>query len=254
MIEKTAIQLYTLREQLKTVPEIVETLTQVKDIGYAGVELAGLGPIEPGELKKIVDDLGLVICASHTRYDLLEKDLSQVIENQEIWQCRHVVVPSLPKPMRGRKEGFVEFAQKANGIGKELSKAGIKLSYHNHAFEFEKFDGKSGFELIFENSEPEYLSSQLDTYWVQYGGADTVQWCRKLSGRLHLVHLKDYGMIDGAPHDVEVGEGNMNFPAILAACRQAGTEWYIVEMDNCPHEPMESIRMSLENLRAYFGQ
>ena len=94
---------------------------------------------------------------------------------------------------------------------------------------------------------------ELDTYWVQHGGADPAAWIRRLKGRMPVVHLKDM-TVSAEGWNVkqlmaEVGEGNLNWPAILDACHAAGVRWYAVEQDICPRDPFESLKISYENLR-----
>ena len=93
------------------------------------------------------------------------------------------------------------------------------------------------------------FTAELDTYWLQHGGADPAHWIGKLKGRVPLVHLKDMAVQGTTPIMAEVGEGNMNWEAILASCRAAGVRWYIVEQDICQRDPFESLRISLQNLR-----
>ena len=124
------------------------------------------------------------------------------------------------------------------------------FGYHNHSFELEKFNGRVGLATIYEDSDPRYLKAEIDTYWIQHGGGDSAAWIDKLKGRIPLVHLKDMAVRKGNPIMAEVGEGNMNWKAILEACKRAGVEWYIVEQDTCERDPFESLAISLKNLHA----
>ena len=96
----------------------------------------------------------------------------------------------------------------------------------------------------------------FDTYWIQHGGADPVVWIERMQERMPVVHLKDMVMLPaddgGGPQQAlaEVGEGNMNFAGILAACQRIGVEWYAVEQDICQRDPFESLAISYRNLRA----
>ncbi|MFA5865659.1 MAG: sugar phosphate isomerase/epimerase [Phycisphaerae bacterium] len=249
MIDQIGINLYTLQPLLKTPVEIACTLKAVREIGYPAVQVSGIGPIEPVELKKIVDDLGLVICATHTGYDDLTKNLNQIIDKHKLWNCSQIAVPSIPADLRGGAEGYIKFAEEMTEAGKKLAGVGMTLSYHNHAFEFERFNGKLGIEWIYEKSDPKYFQAEIDTYWVQYGGGDPVAWCEKMINRLPLVHLKDYGIVNNQPTYMEVGEGNLDMTAIIKICRKAKTKWYLVEQDVCPRSPLESAGISYRNLK-----
>ncbi len=252
-ISKVGVQLYTLRDLCKTPKDIAKTLSKVAEIGYKCVQVSGIGPIAPEELKKITDDLNLKIGASHISYDKLINQLPQVIEQHKIWECTQIAVPSTPQEMRN-KDGYIKFANEMSEVGAKLKESNITLSYHNHAFEFEKFDGKTGLELIYENSDPKYFQAELDTYWVQFGGGDVDWWCKKLSGRLPIIHAKDYGIVDNQPTYMEVGEGNLNWKDILSACKEAGTEWIFVEQDICRRDPLESVKISLQHIKRMFEE
>jgi len=114
----------------------------------------------------------------------------------------------------------------------------------------EKFDGRTGLAILYEDSDPIYFKGEIDTYWIQHGGGDPAAWIRKLKGRMPLVHFKDMVMHGHEQLMAEVGEGNLNWPAILDACREVDVEWYIVEQDTCQRDPFESLAISLRNLKA----
>ncbi len=246
-----AAQLYTIRDYTQTASDLATSLAKVRQIGYTAVQISAIGPISNHEVKSMIDDLGLAICNTHIAHDRLSNDLDSVIEQHQLWNCRHVAIGSMPGPYRTQGEaGFLRFAHEANTIGQRLHTAGLTFSYHNHSFEFVHFSKRTGLDLIFTETDPRYLKAEIDTYWVQHGGGDPAEWIRKMSGRMPVIHLKDMVIIDGQPAMAEVGEGNLNWPAILGACKQAGVEWYAVEQDICRRDPFESLRISYENLHA----
>ena len=243
-----AAQLYTVRDYLKTPEDIRSSLAKVSEIGYAAVQLSALGPIEPRVLRRIADDLGLDIVATHVDYDRILTDVQSVIDDHEIWSCKNVAIGSMPQSYRDR-DGFARFARDASAVVAPLIEAGLTFSSHNHSFEFERIDHRTGMEILFEESDPERIFAELDTYWIQHGGANPVTWIRKLAGRIRIVHLKDMAMRGFEQKFAEVGEGSMEWEPILGACRDAGVEWYIVEQDVCPGDPFQSLEKSLHNLR-----
>lgn len=249
---KIAAQLYTLRDFLKTEDDIAATLQKVKDIGYNAVQVSGLGPIGDQALKDICDRVGLNICATHIPFANMENDLDAVIAQHKLWDCRYVGIGGLPGEYRTSAEGYVEFAKKASDIARRLKEAGLTFVYHNHAFEFCKFDGKSGMEILFDESDSKAFGFELDVHWVQAGGADPIEWIRKVDGRMQVVHLKDF-IVNGNSERLfaEIGEGNMNFRGILDACVATGVEWGAVEQDNCyGRDPFECLAVSARNLKA----
>jgi sugar phosphate isomerase/epimerase len=105
-------------------------------------------------------------------------------------------------------------------------------------------------EEIFARTSPEHLQAELDIHWVQAGGGDPAEACRRLAGRLPLLHVKDYTVTaQGERQFAEVGHGNLNIPEILTAAEAAGCKWFIVEQDTCPTDPFECIARSLDYLK-----
>ncbi len=137
-------------------------------------------------------------------------------------------------------------------LGKFTSENGLALSYHNHADEFIRVNGKRMLDTLVETFTPEELKFTIDTYWIQAGGADPVWWINYLKGRSPCIHLKDmhYEGKASLPMAV-VGEGNMNFPGILKAAIDCGVEYALVEQDNCNGEdPFDCLKRSYEYLKA----
>ena len=243
-----AAQLYTLREFTRTPEDIGTTLKKLARMGYEAVQLSAMGPIAPAKLKEITDGEGLEIVATHVDYDEIYQEPKKVIEEHQLWGCRHVAIGSLPQRYHN-KEGFGRFASEASEAVRSLIDAGLTFSYHNHSFELEKFGARTGLDILYEESDPEVFSAEIDTYWIQHGGANPVSWLRKLKDRIYIVHLKDMAMRGREQLFAEVGEGNLEWPEILQMCKRAKVEWYIVEQDNCRRDPFESLKISLHNLR-----
>ncbi len=243
-----AAQLYTLREFLKTPAEVRVSLEKVRQLGYEAVQVSGLGPIEPAQLKEAADRAGVRIVATHISFERISSDVQAVIAEHQLWGCRHVAIGGLPAEYRN-EEGYHRFALEASAAARPLVAAGLTFSYHNHSFELERFGGRTALEILYAESDAEVFSAEIDTYWIQHGGGNPVSWLRALKGRCHVVHLKDMAMKGSQQLYAEVGEGNLEWPSILEACREAGVEWYIVEQDTCQRDPFESLGISLQNLR-----
>lgn len=251
-------QVYTIRNFIKTVPAFARSMQKLRTIGYRAVQLdLEHHPDVPATaIKQIVDDVGLQICISHFDYDLFLHELDAIIERQQIWACAHTAIVAMPGRYHAAgEEGYRRFAAEASQIGEQLATAGITLSYHNHSYEFVRFGQRTGLEIIFAESEARYLQAELDTYWVQHGGGDPAAWVQRLAKRMPVVHLKDMAILpDGAQAFAEVGEGNLNWPAILAACEAAGVKWAVVEQDLCRRDPFESLQISYAHLAAYYDR
>jgi len=248
-----AAQLYTIRDHIKTRADFEASMGKIREIGYRAVQISALGDIPDVTVKRIVDDKGLTICNTHAAYDDLLNQPERVIAQHQLWDCRHVAIGSMPSDFRADEDGFRRFAEIANRIGETLAAAGLSFSYHNHSFEFVKFGGRTALEILLEETDPRYVQAELDTYWIQHGGGDPVAWIERVAGRMPVVHLKDMVMLTGEGGRAqqamaEVGAGNLNFPAILAACQRAGVEWYAVEQDFCAGDPFDSLAISYRNL------
>jgi sugar phosphate isomerase/epimerase len=149
----------------------------------------------------------------------------------------------------GDEKAVAKFIAKLDTAGAAIAAAGMRLAYHNHQHEFRKLDGRLILDRIYEDIPANRLAAEIDTYWVQFGGADPVSWCKKLNGRLPIIHLKDYKVnADNSAEFCEVGFGNLDMPAIIAEAEHSGCRWFCVEQDVCPGDPFESIRMSFEYL------
>lgn len=242
-----ALQMYTVREDAGR--DFVGTLRKVVALGYAGVEFAGTGGMTAPDLKRLLDDLGLQVAGSHVGLDTLEGALDAALEYNLTLGNRFVVCPWLPEDRRRDADDYRRLADVLNDIGRACRELGLQFCYHNHAFELQSFNGQTGLDILFEATDPDLVKAELDTYWVEYGGASAVEYLRRYAGRTPLVHLKD--MADDPQRSfAEVGTGTMDFDAIFAASEAAGVEWYIVEQDTCQRPPLESVEISLKNLRA----
>jgi sugar phosphate isomerase/epimerase len=247
---QVALQLYTLRDHLKTPAEIRQTLKKVRAIGYPAVQASGLGPIPEAELIEILQGEGLGLCATHESSDTIRETPEKVVERLRLLGCRHTAYP-YPAGVDWANPADVEsLVADLDRAGAVLRQADQVLSYHNHAVEFTAFAGTTALDYIYSHTDPQNLQGELDTYWVQHGGADPVAWCRKLQGRLPLLHLKDYAVQpDGKPTFASIGSGNLDWPGILAAADASGTEWFIVEQDTTPGDPFDAVQKSLDYIR-----
>lgn len=242
-----ALQLYTVRD--KTSADFTGTLKEVAKIGYQGVEFAGdTGGMSASDLKSLLDDLGLRVAGSHTGLEQLESDLDSVVAFNKTIGNEYVVVPYLGENRRSGASGWQKVANEMNAVGQKLKENGLQLCYHNHAFEFETFDGETGLDLFYRTADPNLVQSELDTYWVQHGGQDPVAYLRRYAGRVPLVHLKDMANDENRSF-AEVGTGVMEMENIILAAREAGAKWFIVEQDSCPGDTMESARLSFNTIK-----
>ena len=241
-----ALQMYTVREEAEL--DFIDTLDRVAELGYVGVELAGTGGLKAVEFKAIVDDLGLRIAGAHVSLALLETELDESLDYYSQLGVKHITCPWLPENRRQTGDQYRTLAQSLNLIGAAASGRGIQLCYHNHAFEFERFEGEMAFDILFDETSPSLVKIELDTYWAEFAGVSAIGIMEKYAGRIPMLHLKDMTNDDERTF-AEVGEGTMDFESILAASGTAGVEWLIVEQDKCKRPALESAEISLRNLQ-----
>jgi sugar phosphate isomerase/epimerase len=224
-------------------------LRKVGEIGYAGVEFAGTGGLTAAELRRLLDDLSLRPAGSHTGLEQLETDINAALDFNEALGNRYVVCPYLPQERRASADAYRALGEVLNRAGAACQERGLQLCYHNHDFEFQQFDGQYALDILYSATDPKLVQAELDTYWIKKGGVDPAAYIRQYSGRCPLIHLKDIAP-DAQGSFAEVGEGTQDWPAIFAASEAGGAQWYIVEQDRCQRPPLESISISLRNLRA----
>ena len=264
----TAIQLYTLRDNMAV--SVEETLKAVKEMGYEGVEFAGLFGKSASEMKALCEQYGLIPISAHVPYAEIMADFNLLKTYQEIG-CRFVVIPYLNEDYRPGHEKFNEVLENLKVIGAKVKELGMTLAYHNHDFEFVKLGDEWGLDVLFETVGADLIETELDTCWVKVGGEDPASYVRKYSGRVTILHLKDfvgqkarnmYNLIGLDEHEQKkadaqefefrpVGMGVQDFPGILAAAEECGTEWIVVEQDrpSLGLDPMGCARASITYLR-----
>ncbi|MEK4064872.1 MULTISPECIES: sugar phosphate isomerase/epimerase family protein [unclassified Paenibacillus] len=244
-----AAQMYTLRDFTKTAEDLRAAFQKLKVMGYQAVQISGIGPIDPQLVKQYADEAGLTICATHVPWNRLVNDLDALAAEHKLWNCKYIGLGGLPGEYQSSQEGYRTFAKLASGIARTLKEEhGLQFVYHNHDFEFERIDGVTGMEVLLQESDPEVFGFELDMYWVQAGGANPVDWVHKVKGRMQVMHLKDMAIISRGQVFAEIGEGNMNYEAIIEAGRETGVEWFVVEQDVCRRDPFESLEISLKYL------
>jgi len=265
MALSVAVQVYSVRDFAKE--DLRGTLQKIKDMGYEGVEFAGLYGHSAEEIKAMCEEIGLVPLSAHVPFADMRANCDKVIKDYSTIGCRFIVVPYLKEEDRPGSDGWEKTIADIREIGKKAHENGLTLLYHNHDFEFMKIDGKYALDLLYDTIPAEYLQTEIDTCWVNVGGEDPAEYVKKYKGRAPIVHLKDFygeksddmyeliGIEKKAPTRPSgfefrpVGSGLQNFPSILDASEYAGAEWVIVEQDK-PSMELNSLE-SIEKSRKY---
>lgn len=254
-LSTVGVQLYTVRSVLPNQP--LETLKAIHDIGYREVEavFANLAKIAPlfaqAQLKPVSLHLDFALFGPGK-----EADLTTALADAKRYGFRYVVCPYVPPPERTGLEGMRKLAQRLNEAGGQAQSQGLRLCYHNHAFEFEPLEGTTPFAVLLSETKPDRLALELDVFWVSVAGHQPVELLQAHKGRVPLIHLKDKARAvpvqykESVPKEAfqEVGHGSLDFPAILKAAETAGVEHYFVEQDQTPGDPLASLRDSYNYL------
>ncbi|MBP5325240.1 MAG: sugar phosphate isomerase/epimerase [Pseudobutyrivibrio sp.] len=267
------IQVYGLRDLLENTPEnFKNVMTKVKEMGYDGVELAGLYGLEPKFVKETLDEVGLIPISAHVAFQEMMDDIDKVIADYSVIGVKYLVMPYMAEEYRpANPEGFKEFLPLLNQVGEKIHKAGMTFLYHNHDFEFVKLEnGKWGYDEMFDAIPAENLQSELDTCWCDVATGEAPEFIKKYTDRIPVVHLKDYikkgevkNMYKLIGIDEEesegdtgyfgfrsVGFGQMLWEPVLEAAIDANAQWVIVEQDeHYELEPLECARRSREYLK-----
>lgn len=255
---RKGVQIYTVREFIKTPADYESSLRKIREIGYDSVQTYGWHTGDE-EHRAFLKELGLTLESVGGDYEEMLKSpeaVKKAINTAHFYNTDLVAIGTLPVALRESREGYLTYAAGINKIGAELKKEGVHLIYHPHALEFFSFGGgKNGFDLLFDETDPEAFWYCLDTHWLQSGGKTPADYIRKAKGRLPVIHFKDYKIVGGAdPIEqvckdfAEVGEGNLDWPAIIAACRETEARAVIVEQDVCPRDPFDCLKTSFENM------
>ncbi len=241
-------QLYTLREYTQTEKDLDFSLARVAEMGYRTVQISAIGPIAPKTVRSLCDRYGLSIVLTHTDPNRILHDTQRVIEEHDEMGCKYIGLGMMPQKYAS-PHWLSHFAEDFLPAARQIAAAGKLLMYHNHNIEFQKFNGKLVLDTLLESFAPEELGFTLDTYWVHLGGADVCAWLKKLQGRTPCIHLKDMAVRGWDPIMAPVGEGNLNFDAILETCQAlGGVEYLLVEQDVCQTSPFDCLQSSFNYL------
>ena len=251
---KIGAQLYTVREYCKDLAAFEETLKKVADIGYTTVQVSGCCAYDAQWLKAQLSRNNLRCVLTHTAPQKLQQQLEQVCEDHKVFGCDCVGLGMYNMMQGDPEEEYAKFVETYKPIARGLKENGLYFMYHNHDQEFSHLNGKTILQRMTEDFAPDEMGITLDTFWVQAGGADPVACLRELKGRVPCIHLKDFAYARGNSFTANmavVGEGNINFARVIQAAADAGTQYLLVEQDDCHGEdPFDCLARSYRNLRA----
>ncbi len=256
---KLGAQMYTVHDHTKNLKDFEESLKKIAEIGYEYVQVSGTCDYNAKWLRDMLKKYGLKCVITHTNPDKLMNAGDYVIEEHNDFDCKYIGLGGMPNLWNGEmsleqviadfKEKFIPFMENCKAKGKYFM-------YHNHDLEFAKMEnGKTAWETLIEDIPADLMGFTVDTYWIQKGGCNPSAVIRSLKGRCPVVHFKDYKMIREADKRESIlaacGDGNLDFADIIKACEDAGTEYVMVEQDNCfGEDPFVCLERSYKYLKS----
>jgi sugar phosphate isomerase/epimerase len=234
------LQLYTLHEELPK--DVKSTLEKVAAAGYITVETYGFSikekfwGLSPVELKSILDENGLKSISGHYNPGSFLEDentgeLIAAIEAAKILKQEYFTIPWIEESLRKNVEDYKKIAVRLNKAGEMCKKAGLKLAYHNHDFEFQKHNGLTGYEILLRETDKNLVDFELDLYWVVRSGNDPLRLFKENPGRFKMWHVKDMDKTNQALN-TEIGSGSIDFKPFFKEAKQSGMVHFFVEQEN----------------------
>ena len=260
-MKKFGLQLFTIRDRFKNDEEIRSSFRTIAEYGYSEGQTAGGFPSTPEVFAAAAKDAGISICGTHYSWDKIKDETDDTMRIHEILGTTNVGIGGMPPAARESLDELKKFIDEANTVAAKLAKQGFKFTYHNHSFEFKKFEGKTMMDYLIEGFDPNNISFVLDTYWVQHGGYDVCKMIRRLAGRIDILHLKDMGACKAVqvgestlnvPYITEIGNGNINFEEIIPLAESIGVKSFVVEQDRgfMDGDCFRSIKASADYIKA----
>lgn len=251
---EAGLNLYSLHKLIKEPEEYRDICHKVKEMGYSYAQYSGR-PLEPELIRSVQEETGLTIVLTHVPIERILDDTHKLMEDHAVFGCRNIGLGGLPRAILLDESKLLETLAKLNEAGRVMAENGFKFFYHNHNNEFYKLsNGQCIMDYMIENCP--YINFTADTYWIQYGGGDVRSYLEKMDGRIGCIHLKDYRTVIGEdnrfrPQFAPVGEGNLDFAAIVPVAKASGTEYFLVEQDDAGdyEDPLAQVRSSIDYIR-----
>ena len=230
---------YTFRRSFPN--SVAATLDTIKLMGFTEIEGGGGRGMSAEEYKKLCDERGLSIPSFGAGYEQLargKESIDSIVDRAKIFGAKYVMCSWIPHTnnlftLENAKKAVEDF----NAAGKLLKEKGIILCYHAHGYEFQPYENGTLLDYIFKNTNPDYVSFEMDIFWIQFGGGDPVALLKKYGSRWKLMHLKDMKPgtkkdltgLTGGESNVPLGQGELNMPAIIKEANRVGIKHFFIE-------------------------
>jgi sugar phosphate isomerase/epimerase len=229
--------------------DFLGTVQKVADLGYGAIQFAGFFQTPAQEVKQLMDANGMKTAGAHVGINqLLGEELLKTINYHHTLDNNLLICPALPIEMRLSEDDYMKAAETLNHIGETCKSSGFQFGYHNHDFEFERFGEKTGFDLLFENTNPEHVKIELDCYWAAFANQDPFVIIEKYKDRVVSLHMKDLKIVNGNKMGTEIGNGQLDFETLIKIGTQFNIEWFTVEQEEFDRDPYESLAINVNKL------
>ncbi len=254
---KIGLQMYTVRDYMKTKADLLTTLDKLSAIGIRSIQVSVPGFITAEELAAELKTRGMSADSGYMPTGEDCKQLEKALHEAACFGTDVIRTNSIPDGYRKDADGYRRYAEILNREGETCRANGIRYIYHFHAFEFVNFGETRGIDILLNDTDPKNVYFQPDVFWLTNAGTEPSHSLRMFEKRAFWMHVKDYaitqltGVIESVPyHFAPVGEGNLNWPGILQTAKDMGIEKMVIEQDVCTRDVFDSIAASYQNLRA----
>lgn len=246
---KAGLNLFSIRGCITTEEDFLKACLKLKDIGYDYLQCSAM-KLSVDQIKKVSEQTGLSVKLTHSPLDRILNDTDTLVKEHDLLRCDFIGLGAMDFERIKTEEGAKEAINTLENIAKNLKSKGKKFVYHNHNFEFIKYrNGKTFYDMLIENTKE--LGFVFDTYWVQMGGVNVLEYISKLKGRIDCVHLKDFKVDYMTPRFAALGDGSINFDKTISTMKKAGTKYFFVEQDDVEiyENPFNEIEKSIKYLK-----
>lgn len=262
-MDKIGLQMYTVRDHMKTLDDLKVTLGKLRDIGLTNIQTTAPEYITPEDYAKLLAVYGMKADSAYLGTGEINFDDSASIDaaaekiKRQInaYGCSVVRTNSIPQELRADADGYKKYAEILNREGKMCRELGCKYIYHFHAFEFVTFGYTRGIDILLNDTDPTCVFFQPDVFWLTNAGTEPSVSLKMFAGRCFWIHVKDYaikqltGVVENVPFRfASVGEGNLNWQGIFKTAKEIGIERFVIEQDSCTGDVFEAVKTSFDNL------
>jgi sugar phosphate isomerase/epimerase len=246
------LQLYTLRSTIPQDPKGV--LKKVASFGYKELETYSYGDgkifgLAFDEFCNYAKSLGMKVTSGHYGLDMIKGDTwKKAVDDAKKNGQDNMVVPYINDDQRKSIDDYKRIIADLNAAGEVCNAAGIRMGYHNHAFEFETLDGQVPYDLMLKDLDPKKVGMEMDIYWVVNAGHDPIKYFEKYPGLFEQWHVKDMDKSD-RNRNADVGSGSIDWTSIFAKAKLSGMKHFYVEQESYPGEPINSVEASAKYLK-----